>query len=66
MKNYFNTKLCITVFQGKYPLENTRYDGHEGLSPVNAYPVQNSYGKRILNTSIPLKGSFNPGYIDQL
>lgn len=36
------TQMANT-WQGQFPYQNTREDGHEGTSPVGAYPA-NGYG----------------------
>ena len=35
------------VIQGKFPDENTKEDGYDGVAPVDAFPAQNKYGKKI-------------------
>jgi formylglycine-generating enzyme len=36
-------KWMANIWQGKFPCENTRADGHEGTAPVGSYPP-NGYG----------------------
>ena len=38
------------MLQGSFPVNNTVEDGYEGLSPVDAFPMQNHYGKQWLLT----------------
>uniref|UniRef100_A0A1I8GEG6 FGE-sulfatase domain-containing protein n=1 Tax=Macrostomum lignano TaxID=282301 RepID=A0A1I8GEG6_9PLAT len=34
-------KMRMNTWQGLFPYENTGFDGHKGLAPVDAYPQQN-------------------------
>ncbi|XP_077998546.1 inactive C-alpha-formylglycine-generating enzyme 2-like [Glandiceps talaboti] len=36
-------KNRMNIWQGKFPEENTKEDGHHGLAPVDAFPAQNNY-----------------------
>jgi len=42
----------LQLFQGSFPAANTMEDGYEGLSPVDAFPKQNKYGKYVYGTLV--------------
>lgn len=44
-----NTVCALCMFQGSFPERDTAEDGYHGLSPVTAFPAQNSYGTRPLD-----------------
>ena len=34
----------LNIFHGKFPIKNTKDDGHEFMAPVDSYNPQNDYG----------------------
>ena len=35
--------------QGSFPYNNTMEDGYDGVSPTDAFPMQNKYGDYIIS-----------------
>ncbi len=39
-----NRTHMANIFQGNFPISNTKHDGYDGTAPVDAFPAQNDYG----------------------
>lgn len=44
--------LNFSLPQGKFPKGDKAEDGFHGVSPVNAFPPQNNYGKIALQVAV--------------